>query len=174
METNQQSKEFMPHAISKLDQVVHTKEQTNKTKQNQDIIIEGCYCYVKIYHWFYTLQLDYNRPSPQRILATEMSREPGQPMPSSVSVNVSCYLTKLFPRSCGFCPQEAPLTTSPMKMHNSKAHNHRLPETKPQLQVPLPSGRACTGLLRAEMHWTTPGRPGRPSSRLWQQGERQH
>lgn len=29
-EINQQSKEFMPHAVSKIDQVVHAKEQTNK------------------------------------------------------------------------------------------------------------------------------------------------
>lgn len=75
------------------------KGANKQIKQNQNIIIEGGYYYVKIYPWFCTLQLYYNRPSPQRILATEMSREFRYQTPGSVLVNVSCSLTKLFPRS---------------------------------------------------------------------------
>lgn len=55
-----------------------TKLCMQKSKQiNYDIIIEGKYCYVKICPFYYTLQLDCNRPSPQRILVIEMSRELG-------------------------------------------------------------------------------------------------
>lgn len=67
-------------------------KQTNKTKSGYNYRERG-YCYVKIYPWFCTLQLNYNRPSPQRILATEMSRELRYQMPGSVLLNVSCDLT---------------------------------------------------------------------------------